>query len=210
MKRFFLISGAIIMALSWGAGNTFAEPPSPQPTSKVPEEVDLPVNITIDIIRSGEDIPKSTQIKIDMENLKSGKEIHLILPRRGGNADHNGPNEHSVVTSTPAQTGVHEPGTRPVELVLPHSDHPDTPVADVPDPGVPGDGAPNLEVPVATPPDFDTPLADVPNAGDIPGETAPDMETPVAVPPHLDTPVATVPDLEVPGSGMSNPHISGH
>jgi len=200
MKRIILISGAIMIALSWGAGNTFGEPPSPQPTAKVPAEVDLPVDITIDIIKTGEDIPNSTQIKIDMENQKSGKEIHLILPRRGENQDHRGPDEHSVVTSTPAQTGVHEPGTRPVELDLPHQDHPDTPVADVPD----------LDVPENEAPDMDTPVAEVPEPGDIPGQTAPDIETPVATPPHVDTPAATHPDLEVPGNGMSNPHISRH
>lgn len=210
MKRFIIISGAIIMALSWGAGNTFGEPPSPQPTAKVPEEVDLPVDITIDIIKSGEDIPNSTQIKIDMENQKSGKEIHLILPRRGGNENRRGPDEHSVVTSTPAQTGVHEPGSRPVELDLPHQDHPGIPEADVPDLDVPGNDAPHLETPVATPPDFDTPVADVPEPGDIPGQTAPDIETPVATPPHMDTPAATVPDLEAPGSEISNPHTSRH
>ena len=183
MKRIILIAGAIIMALSWGAGNTFGEPPSPQPTLKVPAEVkeDLPVEITIDIIKSGDDIPNSTQIiTIHMKNEKSDKEINRTLPRRGGNGDHNGPNEHSVVTSTPAQTGVPEHGSMPVELVLPHPDHPDTPVADVPEPG------------------------------DISGGVVPDMETPVAIPPHMDTPAATVPDIEVPGSGMSNPHISRH
>ncbi|MBI5039616.1 MAG: hypothetical protein HZC13_07685 [Nitrospirae bacterium] len=183
MKRIILISGAIVIALSWGAGNTFGEPPSPQPTAKVPAEVDLPVDITIDIIKSGEDIPNSTQIKIDMENQKSGKEIHLILPRRGENQDHRGPDEHSVVTSTPAQTGVHEPGTRPVELDLPHQDRPDHP---------------------------DTPVAEVLEPDDIPGQTAPDIETPVATPPHVDTPAATHLDMEVPGNGMSNPHISRH
>ncbi|MBI5756320.1 MAG: hypothetical protein HZA12_05280 [Nitrospirae bacterium] len=210
MKRFIIISGAIIIALSWGAGNTFGEPHSPQPTAKVPEKVDLPVDITIDIIKSGEDIPQSTQIKIDMENQKSGKEIHLILPRRGGNEDHRGPNEHSVVTSTPAQTGVHEPGSRPVEIDLPNPGHSGNPAADVHDLEVPGDVAPDMETPVATPPDFDTPVADVPEADNISGGMVPDMETPVATPPHMDTPAATVPDPEVPGRGISNPHTSRH
>lgn len=219
MKRFFLITGAIIMVLSWGAGNTFAEPPSPQPTAKVPKDVDLPVDITIDIIKSGEDIPNSTHIKIDMVNEiakeKSGKdkEIHLILPRRGGNVDHNGPNDHSVVTSTPAQTGIpDEHGSNPVDFDagLSHSDHPHAPAVDIPDIDVPGDNAPNLDTPVAIPPDFDTPLADILEPGDMLGGPAPDIKTPVATPPHMDTPVATVPEIEAPGRGSSSLHMPEH
>jgi len=125
--------------------------PSPDPTGKVPGTVDLPVDISIDIVRGDEDTLPKPEITIHLLNAKSGKEVDLALPRTNVPSDH----PSGQVTAPPFDAP-------PVEAPPVTAPPFDTPPFDAP--------------PVVTPP-LDVPVADLPPV-DVPAVEAPPVATP--------------------------------
>jgi protein transport protein SEC31 len=147
--------------------------PSPDPTGKVPATVELPVDISIDIVKGDEDTPPTPEITIHLLNEKSGREFDLDLPKT------NAPSEHpsSATAHAPFETPPVAPG----------------PVVEAPPVEAPPFEAPPVEAPpVATPP-VDVPVADLP-----PVETPPLEAPPLEAPPSVEPPPVDVPTVEAP------------
>jgi len=157
MKHSVLGLVAILMIFAFlalsGPNKTMAQQPSP--TEKVPPAVELPVDISIDIVTSNEGIPHSTDFTIDIINSESENEIHLILPRPGPRS----PGEPPVAITKPEPPPVDAPPPPPVVTEPP-------PVVDVPPAPPPVSEPPPVEPlpppePLPSPP-VENPLTDAP------------------------------------------------
>jgi hypothetical protein len=114
------------------------------PEGKGPEAVELPVDISIDVITRNENIPHSTEFTIDVINSQSENEIHLILPGPGPRS----PGEPPVTVTKPDAPPISEPppSESPPPVEAPPADAP--PVIETPPPAeVPPVEAPPISEP---------------------------------------------------------------
>ncbi len=143
--------------------------PNPNPTGKVPDTVELPVDISIDIVRGDEDTLPKPEITIHLLNAKSGKELDLALPKTNAPSDHpssvaaRAPFVTPPVETPPVTTPSFDtPPVAPASVAAPPFDAPPvvTPPLDVPVTDLPP-----VNVPVVEAPPVPTPPVDVPAAG---------------------------------------------
>ena len=100
-----LVAIPMIFAFLAVGGLNKAIAQQPSPTEKVPPVVELPVDISIDIVTGNEGIPHSTDFTIDITNSESENEIHLILPGPGPRS----PSEPPVAITKPEAPPVDAP-----------------------------------------------------------------------------------------------------
>ncbi len=138
--------------------------PDPNPTGKVPDTVELPVDISIDIVRGDEDTLPKPEITIHLLNAKSGKELDLELPKTNAPSDHPSSTAARAPFDTPPVTApsFDTPPVAPASVAAPPFDAPPvvTPPLDVPVTDLPP-----VNVPVVEAPPVPTPPVDVPAAG---------------------------------------------
>lgn len=107
----------------------------PDPTGKVPGEVELPVDISIDIATDDEAALPKPDVTIHLLNTKSGTDVDLALPKSNVASDH----PSSAVAQAPFVTP-------PVETPF----------------GAPSVATPPLDVPVTDFPPIEPPTVDAP------------------------------------------------
>ena len=175
LSRILLGVAAILFTLYAIPNMVYAQQANPNPTGNVPEEVELPVDISIDVLTDGDNNPPSTEVTINMINSKSGKEIDLTLPQTGkpedvGSTGAGAPFDTPPVEGPPFDT----PPVIAPPVETPPVDAPpfDTPPVDIATPVelIPPVEAPPIEVPVVTPP-VDGPPFDAPPVGTPPVDT---------------------------------------
>ncbi len=143
------VLGMVLFGINLDSG--LAQQTSPQ--GKTQEAVELPVDISIDVITRNENIPHSTEFTIDIMNSQSENEIHLILPGPGPRA----PLEPPVTITKPDAPPVEAP---PVEA---------PPVIETPPPAdLPPVEAPPADAPPVAPiPPVESPPVDAPPANPV-------------------------------------------
>lgn len=165
-----LVAIPMIFAFIALSGLNKAMAQQPSPTEKVPPAVELPVDISIDIVTGNEGIPHSTDFTIDIINKESENEIHLILPGPGPRS----PGEPPVIMTKPDPLP-------PVETP-PSVDIPPTPPVAPPPPV----DAPPIDTPPSPPVEEPPPVETPPSVEAPPVDQPPDQ--PVAPPPPVDAP----------------------